>query len=52
MSLLLKLRMLHNDAGRLAPDLPTEEMFLRFSEEIVDRIEGYIEEVKEASADE
>lgn len=48
MSVRIKLRMLHHDAEKLASDLPTEEMFLRFSEEIVDRIEGYIEEVVEA----
>lgn len=48
MSVLDRLRMLHDAAERLSSDLPTEEMFLRFSEEIVAAISGYIEEVEEA----
>ena len=49
MSVLARLRMLHEAAEGLASDLPTEEMFLRFSEEVVDTISSYIEEVAEAS---
>lgn len=48
MSVLTRLRMLHKTAESLASDLPTEEMFLRFSEQVVDAISGYIEEVEEA----
>ena len=48
MSVLERLRMLHKNAERLASDLPTEEMFLRFNEDIVYVIRDYIDEVKEA----
>ena len=48
MSVLNRLRMLHKMAEDLSSDLPTEEMFLRFSEEVVNRIEDYIEEVEAA----
>ncbi len=47
MSVLARLRMLHETAEGLASDLPTEEMFLRFSEEVVATISGYIDEVEE-----
>jgi hypothetical protein len=47
MSVLVRLKMLHKTAEDLASDLPTEEMFLRFSEEIVSGIEGYIMEIEE-----
>jgi len=48
MSVLDRLRDLYDTAQKLASDLPTEEMFMRFSEEVVDVIGGYIEEVEEA----
>jgi len=47
MSVLTRLKMLHKTAEDLASDLPTEEMFLRFSEQVVSAIEGYIYEVEE-----
>ncbi len=50
MSVLSRLRMLHDTAESIAGDLPTEEMFLKFSEEVVATISGYIEEVAEAEA--
>lgn len=49
MSVLNRLRRLHDDAEKLASDLPTEEMFLRFSDEVVSAINNYIEEVEEAA---
>ena len=48
MGVLDRLRMLHRDAERIASDLPTEEMFMRFSEQVVEVIDSFIEEVKEA----
>ena len=50
MSVLARLWMLYKAAESLAPDLPTEEMFLQFSEDVIDRIEYYIEEVEEAES--
>ena len=50
MSVLNRLRMLHDDAEKLASDLPTEEMFIRFSDEVVSVISNYIEEVEEAES--
>lgn len=41
-----RLRMLHGDAERISSKLPTEEMFLRFSEEVVNVISDYIAEVE------
>ena len=46
MDVIDKLRMLHKTAENLASDLPTEEMFLRFSMEVIDAISGYIEEIE------
>ena len=50
MSVLDQLKMLHRTAENLASKLPTEEMFLRFSEEVVNTIGAYIDEVEEAEA--
>jgi len=47
---LARLRMLYKAAESLAPDLPTEEMFLQFSEDVTNRIEHYIEEVEDAES--
>jgi len=48
MSVLSRLWELYYAAEGLAPDLPTEKLFLSFSAEVVAVISGYIEELEEA----
>ena len=39
----VRLKMLHKTAEALASKLPTEEMYMEFSDEVVNRISDYIE---------
>jgi len=48
MSVLKRMQALYYAAEGLAPDLPTEKMFLRFSQEVVANISAYVEELEEA----
>ena len=48
MSLSVRLRMIKETLERIASELPTEEMFMRFSEQVVDTLGSFIDEVEEA----
>ena len=43
MSVIEKLKRLAKDAEDLAPGLPSEEMYMEFCDEVVNRIRDYIE---------